>query len=222
MSDIFREVDEDVRRDSAAALWQKYSIVVYGFAFLIVALTAAYRGYEYWHTKQAETAGAQFEAAVDLAQSGKVDEAKAALEKLRAEGPMGYALLSRFQIAALTAKTDAVAGAKAYDAIADDTSVEATMRDTARLQSALLNVDSLSTNDLQSRLAPLTIGTNPFRNSARELLGLSALKANDFDNAGRWFDAIVTDAGAPQGIRARADAFLGLVKSAKPVPKPAG
>ncbi len=222
MSDIFREVDEDVRRDSAAALWQKYSIVVYGLAFLIVAMTASYRGYEYLRIQKAETSGAQFEAALELVQAGKSDEAKIALEKLRSEGPMGYALLSRFQLAALLAKTDAASGAKAYDVLADDTSLDATFRDTARLQSALLSVDGLSAADLQTRLAPLTVGTNPFRNSARELLGLSALKGLDYDNAGRWFDAIVTDSAAPQGIRSRADAFLGLVKAAKPVPKPAG
>lgn len=222
MSDIFREVDEDVRRDTAAALWQKYSIFVYGVAFLIVAATAAYRGYEYVHGKQAEAAGAQFETAIEQVEAGKADEARATFEALAATGPTGYATLARFQLAAQAAKKDPAAGAKAYDALAGDTSLEGVLRDSALLQSAMLSVDTISSAELQTKLAPLVVATGTYRNSARELLGLSALKAKDFDNAGRWFDAIVTDVAAPAGVRSRAEAFLGLVKSAKPAPKPAG
>jgi len=222
MSDIFREVDEDLSRENAAKLWDKYSIFVYGLALLIVLATAGYRGYEYWHTKQAEAAGAQYDAAVQLLKDGKADEGRAALERLQTAGSAGYAVLSRFQLAAQAGKADATAGAKAYDALADDVSLAAQFRDVARLQWALLSVDVISLQELQTKLAPLVQGTGAFRNSARELLGLGALKANDLDNAGRYFDAIVTDATAPQGLRARAQAFLALVQSARPAQKSGG
>ena len=51
------------------------------------------------------------------------------------------------------------------------------------------------------------------RASARELLGLAAIKFGDLDAAGRWFDQIVSDAEAPSGAKQRAEAFLGLVRS---------
>jgi hypothetical protein len=35
MSDIFQEVDEDVRRDKAADLWGKYQTPIFVIAFLI-------------------------------------------------------------------------------------------------------------------------------------------------------------------------------------------
>ena len=222
MSDIFREVDEDVRRDKAAELWDKYSIYVYGLALLIVFATAGYRAYEYWATKQAEAAGVHYETAVQLLVDGKDAEARKALEKLRNEGPSGYAMLAKFQLAAAAGKADPAAGIQAYDVLASDPGVDAVMRDSARLQAATLGLDNLPVAEVQQRLTPLAQGTGPFRNSARELLGLSAFKAKDYDNAGRWFDAIITDPSAPQGIRARADAFIGVVQSSRPQPKPAG
>ena len=222
MSDIFREVDEDVRRENAARLWDKYSIYIYGLAFLIVLATAGWRGYDYWQTKQAEAAGARYEAALALIKSGKADEGQAALVKLQSDGPSGYALLARFQLAAQLGAKDAAAGAKAYDALAADASVDAVLRDVARIQSAYLTVDTMSAADVQQRLSPLAQGTGPFRHAARELLGLSALKAKDYENAGRWFDAIVTDAATPEGIRSRAEAFIGLVQSARPAQKYGG
>eukprot|EP01037_Dinobryon_pediforme_P012182 gene12182-12268_t len=185
MSDIFREVDEDVRRESAARLWDKYSIFVYGLALLIVLGTAAYRGYDYLRIKQSEEAGAQYEAALQLFKTGKAEEGQAALVKLQNAGPAGYALLARFQIAAKLGVSDPVAGAKAYDMLADDASVDPLLRDVARIQAAYLSVDRLSSAELQQRLALLAQGVGPFRHSARELLGLSALKAKDYDAAGR-------------------------------------
>jgi hypothetical protein len=43
------------------------------------------------------------------------------------------------------------------------------------------------------------------------LLGLSALRAGDLENAGRWFDMVIADPQAPQGLRERAGTMLGLV-----------
>ena len=44
LSDIFREIDEELRRDSLAQLWKKYGHYVIGLAVLIVIATAAIVG----------------------------------------------------------------------------------------------------------------------------------------------------------------------------------
>jgi hypothetical protein len=44
------------------------------------------------------------------------------------------------------------------------------------------------------------------------MLGIAALKANLFEDAGRWFDAIVTDPQAPAVLRQRTDLYLALVR----------
>ena len=45
MSDIFREVDEDIRRDQIKKLWDRFGPYVLGLALLIVLGTAGYRGW---------------------------------------------------------------------------------------------------------------------------------------------------------------------------------
>ena len=52
MADIFQEVDEDLRRDRATALWRKYGIYVLGVAIALVAGTAAWSGWRYYETRQ--------------------------------------------------------------------------------------------------------------------------------------------------------------------------
>ncbi len=46
MSDIFREVDEEVRREQLKKLWERYSILIVAVAVLIVAGVGGWRGYE--------------------------------------------------------------------------------------------------------------------------------------------------------------------------------
>ena len=41
------------------------------------------------------------------------------------------------------------------------------------------------------------------------------MRDNDFEAAGRWLDQIVTDTQATPAIKQRAEAFLGLVRSAR-------
>jgi hypothetical protein len=58
-------------------------------------------------------------------------------------------------------------------------------------------------------------GSFAYRNSMRELLALAALKRGDNEAAGHWLDGIIADQSAPNSLRMRAGALIGLVQSAK-------
>ena len=78
MSELFNEVDEEVRRDQLKKLWDKYSIYIIALAILIIAGVGGWRGYQYLEAKKAAEAGSAFEAAVALSEQGKKAEAEAA------------------------------------------------------------------------------------------------------------------------------------------------
>ena len=215
MADIFREIDEELRRDKAAKVWERYQKPIIALAILIVIAAAGWRFYDYNRTKQAQEAGARYESALQLARDGKSAESEAAFGEIAKSGPAGYALLARFRAAGESATRDPDGAAKIFDAIAADNSVDATMRDVARLRAAILRVDKADPGELQRRLEPLAQAGQPFRASARELLAVAALKRNDLEAAGKWLDMIVVDAQTPGEIRQRAEALLGLVGSGK-------
>lgn len=213
MSDIFQEVDEDVRRDKAAELWDKYQIVVYVAVALIVLGTAGYRFYDYKRTQAAEAAGAEFQSAIKLSLDGKRDEAIAAFTKLESEGGAGYRALAQLSVAAETAKSDPKAGAAAFDALANDFSLDPLLRENARLRAALARLDGGEVAAAKGALDGLAAPTGVYRNTARLALAAEALKEKDYVGAGKSLDAIVADAGAPQAERQAAETLLGLVAS---------
>lgn len=213
MTDIFQEVEEDVRREKLHALWNKYSPLVLAVAVLIVLAVAGWRGWEWWQQRQAEAAGVKFEAALRLVEEGKTAEAEAALARLEAEAPSGYAQLSRFARAGALAKADKAAAVRAFDALAADTKVPGLFRDLAQVRAGLLLVDSAPYAEIKARLEALAAPEGAFRHSARELLALSAWKSGDRDAARQWADNIIGDLAAPSNLRTRAQVLRDLATS---------
>jgi hypothetical protein len=203
LSDIFQEVDEEVRRERLKQLWDRYGNLIIAVAFVFVLAIGGWRSYQWWEGKKAAEAGAAFEAAAALSEQGKHVEAEAAFTKLAAEGTSGYRILARFHAAGELASTDPQAAVKAYDALAADAGIGRAMQDLAALRAGLILVDTAAYDEVKSRLEPLTTSDRVVHNTAREVLALSAWRAGDRAAARQWIDLITTDPDTPPGTRTR-------------------
>ncbi len=211
MSDIFQEVDEEVRREQLKKLWERYGTYLVALCILIVAGVAAWRAYDWWENKQAVQSGAAFEQAVTLAEAGKHQEAEAAFAKLASDGTAGYRILARLREAAQLAPTDKKAAVAAYDQIAADGSAGQVIQDLAAVRSGILLVDTAPYSEIRTRIEPLTAANRTFRHSAREILALSAWKSGDMTAARQWTDTIMSDPQSPAGTRSRAEVLGELI-----------
>jgi hypothetical protein len=211
VSELFDEVDEEVRRDQLKKLWEKYSIYIIALAVLIVAAVGGWRGYQYVEARKAAEAGEAFNRAIELSEQGKHEDAEKAFADLAAKAPYGYRLLSRFRVAAEVVNRDPKAAAKLFDDLAADSSIGVEQQELARIRAAGLLVDSASYADMKQRLEPDTVPAATFRHTARELLALSAFRANDNSAARLWLDQISADADTPPSLRSRAEALQALL-----------
>jgi hypothetical protein len=211
VSELFDEVDEEVRRDQLKKLWDQYSIYIIALAVLIVAAVGGWRGYQYLEAEKAAEAGAAFDRAVELADQNKHAEAEAAFADLAAKAPSGYRILARLRTAAEIAARDKAAAAKLFDEIAADSYVGAPERDLARIRAAQLLLETTTYPNMLQRLEPAAAKGATFRHSARELLALSAWRANDATAARQWLDMIANDGDTPPGLRSRAEALQALL-----------
>jgi hypothetical protein len=210
VSDIFQEVDEEVRREQLKKLWYRYGNYVVVAAFLVVAGVAAWRGYSWWEAKKAAETGAAFEAAITLSEGGKHSESEAAFAKIAADGTPGYRGLARVRAAAELAQTDAKAAIAAYDAIATDASAGPALQDLAALRAGALLIDAGSFDEAKRKLEPLAGNDRIYRHTAREFLVLAAWRAGDAAAAKRWSDMIIADAQTPSTTRTRVEMLMAL------------
>ncbi|TPK41607.1 tetratricopeptide repeat protein [Mesorhizobium sp. B2-5-4] len=215
MSDdsFIREVNDEMRREQAQKLWDRFGPALLVIAILVVLGTAAFVGHRYWDETRANRSGDAFSQALKLANDGKNDDALAALIQLEKDGYGAYPLLARMRAATVKAnKGDVDAAVKDFDDVAADTAIPQGLRDMARLRAALLLVDHGSFADVSSRVEALTSDTNTLRHSAREALGLAAWKEGKTQDALKLFDQIASDDGAPRNTRERATLMSELIR----------
>lgn len=210
---FIREVNEEIRKEQAKAIWERYGPILIGLALLVVLATSAYVGYRYWDESRANTSGDAYSQALRLANEGKEDDALAALADIEKSGYGAYPVLARMRSATVKAdKGDVATAVSELDAVAADGSIPQSLRDMARLRAALLLVDTGSYADVSSRVEALAVDGNALRHSAREALGLSAWKEGKAADALKLFEQIVADQAAPQNVRQRATLMSELIR----------
>jgi len=210
---LLREIDDELKQENLQKLWKQYGTLIVGGALALVIGVAGFKGWQHYDLNQRAALGEQFAAAQQLAAGGKQGAAGEAFSKIAGDSSAGYAMLARFQLAALAAKNgDPDGAAKAYQAIADDQGVDAIYRDLAVVLGALNELDSKSgASALTVRAEKLAGGTGPWRFTAKEVAALSALKNGDNKTARMRYDELSKDAAVPQELKNRAREMLNVL-----------
>jgi hypothetical protein len=209
VSDIFREIEDEIRRENLQQLWSRFGKYVIGLAVLAVAVTAAVIGWREYQFKQRQADGVRYAAAAQLVREGKTAEAAAAFGELAQNASGGVAILARLEEAATKVTTGDVAAAiTIYDQIAADTSVDPAFRDVATLLAARYDLDKADPHAIVARLKPLTDASSPWHGLALELTGVAELKAGDTAKARAAFELLAKDDGVSAAVRRRATAML--------------
>lgn len=214
---LAREIDEELRREQLMKLWEKYGVYVVGFVLLIILGVAGWKFIENRRITAQQAAGTQFSLAVrEAAKSDAKPETAAVLEKIASSGPEGYAVLAKLRLATADKAAGKTADALAkYDAIAKDRRADPILADYARLEAAMLSVDGGNWTDIQNRLTPLTADSNAWRFSAREALGVAALKAGKTAEARQEFEKLMGDRNVPPSIGERARLMMVMLTEAE-------
>jgi hypothetical protein len=211
VSDIFKEIDEELRRDNLAKLWQRYGTYVIAFAVVVVVATGATVAWREYQQRLRASEGERFAVALDLARLGKFKEAGGAFAGL-AQDSSRRAVLARLEMAALEARGGDVARAQAsYEAIAADASVDMSVRDLATILAAQYGLASTDPKRLIDRLQPYLSDAGPWQPSALELTALAQLKAGDKAAAHATYQRLADDLAAPQGMRSRAAEMVAVL-----------
>lgn len=210
--DFFREVDEAVRQDKYQKLWDQYGVHVLVAAAIVVAGVAGYQGWSFWQEKRSTEAGAKFSKAMSLENGAEAAKAREMFAALAEQGPAGYRVLARFQLAAAAAKAGETDKAVAdYDALAKDSGVDPILQGNATIQAASLRLDKADYAEMEQRLKALAESDSAWRFSARELLGLSAYRLNNMSEAEKQFSVLIADEATPRNLRERANMMIALI-----------
>lgn len=212
MSDIFREVEEEVRQERLQKWWKKYGNYVVAGVSVIVIAVAGWKLWERYDQQERLKASASMESAAQIAAAGQDDLAADAYGKIAKKAPSGYALVAQLnqadELLASGRVNDAVA---IYMKVADND--KAGLGQVARMRAAWAQGDKLPTADLKTLLAPLNDGKSKWRFMARELIAYRALRDGQGGDALKEYTALAADTDAPNSLRQRAEAMATLIRT---------
>lgn len=202
--DIFKEAEEDLRKERLQKLWDQYGLYAILGAIAIVAGVGGTKAWESYQTKQYGAIGAQFTDAASKLEDATDEKAVKVLNDLKDGGHSGYRTLAKLRLAGVKIKAgETDKAAELYDEISKSGSVEPLLQGFARLQAATLKLDKAEWSEMENRLTKLVDGESPWRHSAREILGLAALKAKKSSEAEKILNTALTDRALPPSMRRR-------------------
>jgi hypothetical protein len=209
VTDIFREVEEDVRRERFQKLWKAYGNYVVA---ALVLLFAGIGGWQMWERhKQEERAkvAASFIAAQRITNP---QAAASAFVDIARTAPKGYASVARLsEAAAMAASGQQSSAIDLYKQIAKDDS--GTVGTVARLRAAWALADTAPRADLEDLLKPLNQPGNAWRQNAQEVLAYADYRAMDVKSALAKFSLLAADPQAPDSLRRRAEAMAAFLRN---------
>ena len=208
VSDIFREIQEDVRREQIKKLWQAYGSYVIALVVLIFIGLGAWQLWQRHQKSENEKAALAFTAAQRITNP---QQAANAFADMTTNAPAGYKELARLSEAnamyAAGQRKDAI---DLYKQIADKNN--GTVGAVARLRAGWGLADDANRADLAKLLAPLDRPGSAWRELAEEVLAYADYRALDLKAATSRYAALEKDPAAPDALRSRARAmaaFLG-------------
>jgi hypothetical protein len=214
VTDIFQEVEEEVRREQLKRLWQTYGKYVTAVGVVIVALAVGMVAWKEYQGNQRLAAGDAFAEGTALLDAGRFDEAAAKFTELAVDATGGYVELAKARAALARAAAGDRGGAiEAYDDLASYGGADPELRDLARLNAAMLLLEGGESGEIESRLEPLLDEDGPWRYSANEVRALLALRDGDTAAASRILGMLAEGGQTPEGLRARASELMAALGS---------
>ena len=210
MADIFDEINEELKQDRMAALWQRYGKYLIAVVVAIVAGVSLSQGYSYYtNQRDARSADAFFQAIL-------ADDVTSSLEAAAPDLNEGYGLLAEFRSAAALAQNGQAGEAEQrYLALAARSDADQIYRDIALLLSVMHAPQSADAADLQARLEPLTASSSSLQGLALEQMAALDLRRGDTAAAIDRLNRLVALTDIPASLRQRAAQILSVISQSQ-------
>ena len=209
MSDIFREVEEDVRRERLEKLWKAYG--TYAIAALALVFVGI-AGWQFWQRHELAERQKVASAFIAAQRISNPQSAASAFADLAKTAPKGYAQVARLsQAGAMLASGQRDGAIDLYKQIAKDDS--GLLGSVARLRAAWALAENASRTELAELLKPLDQPGNAWRLNARDVLAYADYRALDSKSALKKYSELAADPESPQGLRSRAEAMTSFLRN---------
>jgi hypothetical protein len=217
VTDIFEEVDESLRQDTAATMWKR----VWPWLAVILVLGVGGVGiYEFMRSENARKIAAQgqvFDTATTAMQKQDLVAAKTAFAELR-QGEGGFAVIAGHMLAGVDKDLNGDKAAMEPHLKAAAEADKGLMGDLAMLKLAYAKADTAPLAELEAIARPLVDKGGHIGALARELVAAKALASGEIERARSEYQALSLEIDAPGQMKVRVQQVLGTLPARAAAP----
>jgi hypothetical protein len=209
---VFREIDEELRRERLAKIWDKYGTLIVGAIAAFILLIAGSIWWQNQQTLKRQAAGDQFIKALRDVAKKDTEKADTVFKALIENSPEGYEIMSRLHLAAnLAAKGQTGEAEILYKKVTLNPSADKILRDYAKLNLAILQLDGATYDETLKALGEFTKAGAIWQGTANEVVALAAYKEGKYNEAKTHFNDILTNKSTPSALKRRAQIMLDVI-----------
>ena len=207
MSDILRQVDEDLRKERLSSLWNKFKIYIISITLLFIISVSVYQHLEISEYNQKVST---IENYYKASNSVSIDEMLDKLETINTSNEFSQDLINLKMADIHLVKGDIELGLEKLEQIFKSKN-KSILGDLALYKYLMLKIDEVTLNEVNNLIKNFNSKENNFNYLFSELVGIKNIIDGQYSEGKIIFESLLNDASVSNEIKIRAEKYINII-----------
>ena len=207
MSDILRQVDEDLRKEKLTGLWNRFKIYIISITLLLIISVSVY---QYLKVSEYNEKVSAIESYYKASNNGSIDQMLGNLEIIKTSNEFSQNLID-LKIADIhIVKGDIERGSEKLEQIFKNKN-KSILGDLALYKYLMLKIDQVTLNEFNNLIENFNSKENNFNYLFSELVGIKNIIDGQYSEGKIIFESLLNDANVSNEIKIRAEKYINII-----------
>tara|TARA_B100001057_G_scaffold281625_1_gene281989 strand:- start:147 stop:773 length:627 start_codon:yes stop_codon:yes gene_type:complete len=207
MSDILRQVDEDLRKEKLKSLWNRFKIYIISITLLLIISVSVY---QYLEISEFNEKVSTIENYYKASNNGSIDEMLDNLEKIKTSNEFSQNLIDLKMADIHLVKGDKDLGLEKLEQIFKSKN-KTILGDLALYKYLMLKIDEVTLNEINDLIENFNSKENNFNYLFSELVGIKNIIDGQYSEGKIIFESLLNDASVSNEIKIRAEKYINII-----------
>ena len=207
MSDILRQVDEDLRKERLTSLWNRFKIYIISITLLLIISVSVY---QYLEISEYNEKVSTIESYYKASNNGSIDEILGKLETIKTSNEFSQNLIDLKMADIHLEKGDIELGLEKLEQIFKSKN-KSILGDLALYKYLMLKIDEVTLNEVNNLIENFNSKENNFNYLFSELVGIKNIIDGQYSEGKIIFESLLNDVSVSNEIKIRAEKYINII-----------
>ncbi len=207
MSDILRQVDEDLRKEKLTSLWNRFKLYIISIILLLIVSVSTY---QYLEISKYNEKVSTIENYYKASNNGSIDEILDKLKKIKTSNEFSKNLIELKMADIHIVNGDMEQGSEKLSQIFKSKN-KSILGDLALYKYLMLKIDKITLSEVNNLIEDFNSNENNFNYLFSELVGIKNIIDGQYSEGKIIFESLLNDANVSNEIKIRAEKYINII-----------